>query len=413
MNFTSSTGNNNKNNSNAAVPFFAYHKQGFKNILTMKEYVTIEEVEQAYRDCKRRKTSSVGCMEYAQDWLLNNYNLYKELNAMTYETGPSKAFCVTRPKIREVFCAQFRDRVVHHLLMNHFGELFDAEMIPTAYACRKGKGTLCAARTTRRQIEEVSEGYTKEAWILKGDLQGFFMSIGRRKVFDMVEALIREKYTGGNTEWWLWLWKKIILNAPEHNCVRVGDLELWKLLPANKSLFTNGEGMGLPIGNLPSQVLANLLLSPFDRYMLQGLGASGRYGRYVDDFVCVHSDRHLLLDIYTGARVFLEDNLGLTLHPRKFYLQEARKGVTFAGAAIKPGRAYPSRRTVQNLFTLIRKYNISKIDVEKFALRYNSYMGHLRWHNTWRARKRAWQCCKKAGLMNTNYNKITILTKRK
>lgn len=371
----------------------------------MTEHVTIEEVNAAWLDCRKRKGSTDGCVEYARDWLLNNLALWRELNSRDYEIGESKAFCVTRPKLREVFCAQFRDRIVHHLAVNRFLPLFESRMSGNAYACRKGKGTLYAARRTREQIERVSEGYTREAWILKGDLQGFFMSIDRQFLYEMVERILLEAGVD-DLEWWLWLWRKIILHAPEHNCRKVGDLGLWEKLPENKSLFTNGEGMGLPIGNLPSQVLANLLLSPFDLFMEERLGGEGGYGRYVDDFTCVHPDKALLLDLYEDARVFLRERLRLTLHPRKFYLQEARKGVTFAGACIKPGRTYPSRRTAQGLFEAIDGFNRHDVALSDFVNTYNSYTGQMRHHATYGLRWRAWKsitdkdhlCC-----VNMNY----------
>ena len=99
----------------------------------MHEYITIDDVYKGYRDCKRFKASTTGCVEYMQNYLANNLQLYQDLNSMTYEIGQSKAFCVTRPKLREVFCAQFRDRVVHHILAIKFMDIFEAEMLDCAY----------------------------------------------------------------------------------------------------------------------------------------------------------------------------------------------------------------------------------------------------------------------------------------
>lgn len=375
----------------------------------MKEYVTIEDIERAWRECKRRKGSSWGQVEYSRDWLTNNVELWRDLNNMTYEIGESRAFCVTRPKLREVFCAQFRDRIVHHLAVGKFLDIFEAEMSDNACACRKGKGTLYGIRRLRDDIERVTENYTKEAWILKGDLQGFFMSIGRQQLWGVVERLIREKYAGEDMEWWLWLWKKLILNAPEKNCVKVGDLSLWEKLPRDKSLFTSG-GKGLPIGNLPSQILANLLLSPFDKWMEARLLPEGGYSRYVDDFVCVHRDKKLLLNLYEGARAYLKDSLGLRLHPKKFYLQQARKGVSFVGATIKPHRLLASRRTVKNTFEKIELYNEDKIGIDDFANSYNSYIGHVRHFDSYGLRRRAWRAINNYdGLCCVNMKKIIRL----
>lgn len=147
------------------------HQAGYcKFIESMYEYITIDDVYGGYRDCKRFKADTVGCVEYMQNYLANNLQLYRDLNSMAYEIGQSKAFCVTRPKLREVFCAQFRDRVVHHILAIKFMDIFEAEMLDCAYACRKGKGTLYGIEHVRQQIIDVSREYTVETWILKCDL---------------------------------------------------------------------------------------------------------------------------------------------------------------------------------------------------------------------------------------------------
>lgn len=362
----------------------------------MKEYIPIELIDEAYRDCCKYKGGTEGCLEYKMNYLLNNLQLYNELNSMIYEIGKSKAFCVTRPKLREVFCAQFRDRIVHHILAIKFLLILEGEMIEDAYACRKGKGTDYGIDDIRQQMERVSENYTKETWILKCDLQGFFMSIKRKLLYDMVEKLIREKYQGDDIDFWLWLWRKVIMNDPSKNCVRVGDLSLWDRLPANKSLFTCGEGKGLPIGNLPSQILANLLMSVFDKWILSRIGKSGGYGRYVDDFVVISRDKGLLLDILQDSRSFLFKQLKLTLHPDKVYLQEVKKGVKFTGAVIKPGRVYAGNTTVQHLFDIIEKWNStenpSKEQTERFVVQVNSLFGHLVHRDSYGIR---WRACKK------------------
>jgi len=361
----------------------------------VKEYVSIELIDEGYRDCRKRKGSTEGCMEYGNDYLLNNLRLYGELNSMTYEIGKSKAFVVTRPKLREEFCAQFRDRIVHHILAIKFLPIFEAEMVDNAYACRKGKGTDYGINHIRQQMERVSEDYTKEAWILKCDLQGFFMSIGRKMLYGIVENLLREKYHGDDIDFWLWLWRKVIMNDPSKNCEKVGDLKLWNKLPSNKSLFTCGEGKGLPIGNLPSQILANLLMSRFDKWVLECIGKDGGYGRYVDDFVVISRNKRLLLSILHDARIFLRKELGLTLHPNKIYLQEAKKGVKITGAVIMPHRVYVSNNTIDHLFEVIEGWNDLENptieETERFVKRMNSLFGHLVHRDSYAIRWRAWK----------------------
>ena len=291
-------------------------------------------------------------------------------------------------------------------------------MVDNAYACRKGKGTDYGIYHIRQQMERVSDNYTKETWILKCDLQGFFMSINRRMLYDIVEKIIREKYQGGDMDFWLWLWRKVIMNDPSKNCVKVGDLSLWYRLPANKSLFTCGEGIGLPIGNLPSQILANLLMSAFDKWILSRIGKSGGYGRYVDDFVVISRDKGLLLDILRDSRSFLFKQLKLTLHPDKVYLQEVKKGVKFTGAVINPGRVYAGNATVQHLFDVIKKWNStenpSKEQTERFVIKVNSLFGHLVHRHSYGIRWRAWKDVKhKDKIYCVNMKKIIEFKNKK
>lgn len=383
-----------------------------------KEYVSLEDVYAAYYDCRKHKGSTYGYLEYSLNYIENNYRLYAELNSGTYRIGKSKAFCVMHPKLREVFCAQFRDRIVHHLLALKFGELLDGELTDRAYACRKGKGTDYGISDVRTQIERVTEDYTQEAWILKCDLQGFFMSIDRRLLFGLLERTIREKYKGGDIEWWLNLWRMVVLHDPSKNCVKVGDLALWNRLPTNKSLFTCGEGKGLPIGNLPSQLLANLLLANFDREMIRRLGKDGGYGRYVDDFVAVHKDREVLHASLQWAREYLRTELGLTLHPRKISLQRASSGVRFTGVMIRPHRTLPSVRIVEHLYDVIEEFgrceNPQGEELARFTNRINSLLGLIAQSASYNVRRRAWYMMPhKDKVYCVNMKKVKIKNKYK
>lgn len=380
-NWNTSLNNNNKNNNNLVVPFLDY----------CMEYITLEELYAAYTDCCKRKRSSKGFLEYYGDWMMNNYRLWKSLNDKTYTIGQSKVFIVTRPKIREVFCAEFKDRIVHHLLINKFGELIESRMIDNSFSCRKEKGVLKGLQSVARQIAEESNNYTHEAWILKCDLQGFFMSINRKLVWRIVKKLIRKNYHNADADWWLWLWKLVILNAPEKNCHYVGDPNLRYRVPRNKSLFYSG-GNGLPIGNLPSQVLANLLLSSFDHYALsKGVG----YARYADDFLTVSSVKQELLKLIPLYKEFLKEKLKLTMHPSKIYIQEAHNGVTFIGGVIKPGRTYIGNRCVSNMYMALHYWNNlespNENDLRVFLSTINSYFGFMRHTNSYGIRWKAWR----------------------
>ena len=356
----------------------------------MCEYITIEEIYEAYYDCRYRKRNKNSALKYELNYEVENHKLWKELNAQTYEIGYSLAFCVTRPKLREVFAADFRDRIVHHLIMLKFLPLIEREMIDDSYNCRKGKGSMYAVDRVKGFIEEVSEGYEEETWVLKCDIQGFFMSINKDILWRELEGLIRREYTGGDIEWWLWLIKKVIMHRPERKCYKRGNLRLWEYLPRNKSLFTSN-GKGLPIGNLTSQIFGNFYLTVFDKWVLSWLNKNEKYGRFVDDFVIISQDKRKLLNMIPHIRAFLKERLDIRLHPDKIYLQEVKKGLPFVGSVVKPNRKYTGNRTVNAMFEKIRYWlEDESADDEKFVMSINSYFGFLIHNNSYGIRYRAW-----------------------
>lgn len=350
----------------------------------MEDRLSLFDVWLAYADCRLRKRNSRACAEFERNELINLQQLCDDLNNRTYTIGRSDTFCVTRPKVREVFAADFRDRIVHHLLIQKLLPILEEEFIEDTYNCREKKGTDYGVNRLHEYLQQYPNG-----WILKCDLKGFFMSINRELLADMLEKFIREKYLKDDTEEVVWLTRMIVTHAPEKNCIRKGDLSLWKKLSDNKSLFTNGEGLGLAIGNLTSQVFANFYLSGFDHFITD---RGFVYGRYVDDFFILSNDKEQLLSLIPEIRSYLI-TLGLTLHPNKIHLQPIRHSITFIGSVLKGQRIYAGDRTVGHAVDLIRFYNhfpYKEEYIESFAQRYNSYMGYLIHRRTYKIRRKLW-----------------------
>ncbi len=352
----------------------------------MSEWCSVEDVYAAYLDCKKRKSKSTSYARFAANEAANIYALWKDLNEHTYEIGSSDAFCVTRPKVREVFAAQFRDRIVHHLIMLRLLPLFEQAFIQDTYNCRKGKGTDYG-------IKRVAEFMTAHpnGWVLKCDLRCFFMSIDKPLLADALDKFIHENYHAADVEEVASLVRQIVLHQPEMKCIRKGDLKLWDVLQKGKSLFGSDGNHGLAIGNLTSQIFANYYLLPLDEWLANIDGVC--YGRYVDDFVLVSDDKKLLLGLLPKIRAFLQERLMLTLHPSKVYLQPVRHGVKFLGSVIKQERLYAGSRTVGNATEVVREYNLiadKEKYIEKFAQKYNSYMGYLSHRKTYAIRWKIW-----------------------
>lgn len=348
--------------------------------------------------------------EFEVHYESNLIELHREITTGTYTQRPSITFVITKPDYREIFAANFRDRIVHHWIRQRIEPLFEERLIPATFNCRKGKGTLAAQKYAGQAIREVSANYTKDCYVMKLDVKGFFMSIDRQRICDKVLRFVEERYHEDDAKTLLFLLRKVLLNAPEKNCTRKGDLSLWRHIKPHKSLFTNGEGKGLPIGDLVVQMAANLLLDDTDHFITETLGIT--MARYVDDMILISESKQTLLDAVPMIREFLKRSAGVTLHPDKFYLQHYTKGVKFIGAVIKRGRTYISNRTVNNAFGAVRKFNRRKASAENMVASVNSYLGIMRHHATYNIRKRLvgtitpeWY---QTITIDSNYNKATV-----
>ena len=347
--------------------------------------VTTEGMLEAYYDCRRSKRRTASAIVYEMNYESNLIALRDRINTRTYQPGKSICFVVTRPRYREVFAASFEDRIVHHYIALRLEPLFELVFSPRTFNCRKGKGQLYGVKMLEADIKEASNNYTTDCYIMKLDLQGFFMSIDKSMLARMIDKFIVKYYKGNDIDDLRYLCQVVILHCPEKNCERHSPREMWDHLPANKSLFTNGEGKGVAIGNLFAQLFANFLLNELDWYIEE---LSIKYhGRYVDDFYCIHKDKQVLLSAVPKIRAKLAE-LGLSLNPKKFYFQHYTKGVEFTGAVVKPYRTYCCNRVLTNFIAAVRKLNRSKNidDVTHAVCSINSYLGLLRQSNEYAQR---------------------------
>ena len=395
-----------------------YYKNMFRKI--KYEYVSYDELYKAYQDCRKHKWKTKNAANFQMNLSSNLNYLYYELNTGKYKIGKSIAFIVDKPVKREVFAADFRDRIVHHLVINRLMETFEQVMINNSFSCRKGKGTLYGIKMLESEVKKITENYTKDAYVLKCDLKSFFMTISKKLLYDKIEKLVMEEIYPNdsfNADFINNLIKLIIFNNPQDDCIRKQKISKWKQLPKDKSLFNTPKTHGIPIGNLTSQIFANFFLKDFDYYIYNELNFK-YYGRYVDDFYILFEDKQTLLEAIPKMKEKLKE-ININLHPNKIYIQNINKGVKFIGGIIKPNRTYIAKRTINNLkhfiYTTHKKNNIHDIneyDVLKFISSFNSYFGFMKHHNTFNIRRKIL----KSNLMKPfmekvyykNYNKIII-----
>lgn len=378
----------------------------------------------AYEECRRNKAWTDAAIAFEIHYENELLELRKRTERGEYEPGASIAFLVQWPSLREVFAAMFRDRNIQTWIAQRINPLFEAQFIPASFNCRVGKGTLAAVKYLQDAIREKSENYTRDCWVLKYDLKGFFMSINRAMVTDKLCRFIRERYKGDDIETLIYLTRITLLNSPADNCIMQGDPRGWDALPANKSLFTVPEGHGLPIGNITSQLVANFLLDETDHYLTETLGLT--IARYVDDTAIVDCDKERLLAAMPLIREHLWKTAGVRVNPKKYYLQHYKKGVKFLGMVIKGDRRYVANRTLGKAMCRLHGFNKMaeergaawcKANAEHFVSCINSYLGLMRQGQEYGMRRafcgqisEAWL---KYIVINWDFNKIILKNKYK
>ena len=311
----------------------------------MASLFTFENVYRAYLDCRRKKRGKQAALAFevnAEQYLLQ---LTRELEDRTYHPFPSFCFVAKNDKHREVFAADFRDRVVHHLLVRRLEKIWEPVFIYDSYACRKGKGTHGAVERLRSFTHKVTANQTRRAWFAQLDIRAFFPSIDRNILLSMVLSRLQNEELR-------WLSELLILHDSTIDPVFTCSPEKWKNVPTQKSLFSVPSGKGLPIGNLTSQFFANVYLNSLDQFVKHSLKVRW-YMRYVDDLVLLDLDRHTLQDWTEEIGTFLKNTLKLDLHPNRRIIRPVSNGIDFVGYIVRPSHLYIRKRVVEKCKTAI------------------------------------------------------------
>ncbi len=292
--------------------------------------------------CRKIKRKSISALQFEISFEKQLIELEVELKNKKYELGQYSCFAINEPKIREVWAADFRDRIVHHLLIGYLEPIWEKIFIFHSYACRKNKGGHLA-------INYVKKSISSDQFYLQADIQSYFTSIDKNILFSIIKKHV-------NNPDILWLSEKIIFHNPTSNYIIKGDKKLLSSIPRHKSLFENIPNKGLPIGNLTSQFFANVYLNELDQFIKHKLKCKN-YFRYMDDILILHSSKSQLLQWQKEIENFLETKLKLKLHPKKNILQKVNKGINFCGYIIKPNYILIRRRTVKKLKNKLWQFN--------------------------------------------------------
>ena len=326
-------------------------QQDYENLVT--------DLRRAFRKARKHKANTGSCIRCMMEIEEELDELARTILDGTYAMRPSICFIVTTPVLREVIAADFRDRVVHHYIFDYLNSQLERELIEDCYSCREGKGTGYGVDRLKHHILSCSQNYTRECWALQLDISGYFMSIDRWKLYTMAMELMvrigRQRNKQGTMLRDLSkhrlvevLLAKVILYDPLANCEVRDRKNLYDRLPHSKSLRYSPPGVGLPIGNLTSQMFSNLYMNGFDQWVKRVLKVK-HYGRYVDDSFYISTDKDRLLGLVPVIDAYLQQHCGLRLNLNKTKLTEVKMGVSFLGIHLKPHRRYVRRDTLSRI----------------------------------------------------------------
>ncbi len=349
---------------------------------------TFENIYKAYLQCRKNKRNTINALEFEYNLLENLHDLYYDLNKKHYRVGKSLCFLTSSPKLREVFASDFRDRVVHHVLVNELEPHFERKFIHDVYSNRKSKGTHQAVKQAKRYMCQTPKGY-----YLQLDIKGFFYNLDKMILLEK----LKKEVIGSNLDVSsvLYLASKIIFHDPTNSYVFKGDVSKLALLPAHKTLFKIPKSKGLPIGNLTSQFFANVYMNDFDNFIKRKLKVK-RYIRYVDDFVLFDESKERLKWLKEQIETYLQKELKLTLR-EDVKLKKHSDGLDFLGYIIRPHYVLVRQRVINNYKRKKAQYlqdyenqkgEMSLSEIKVFLSVKASFVGHIKHANSYNLNKK-------------------------
>ncbi len=280
----------------------------------------------------------------------NIIQLHNDLASKTYKHDSYYAFHITDPKPRHIHKATVRDRVLHRAIYRVLYPIFDPIFVSDSFSCRKEKGTHEAMKRFRKFSFQVTQNHTRTAWALKCDIKKFFANIDQVLLLRLLEARIADKQA-------LWLFEKILESFDSGNLQK-----------------------GLPLGNITSQLFANVYMNELDQFVKHQLKLKC-YLRYADDFLFLSEDKQALLNILPQVQDFLSEKLKLTVHPDKIVFKTLASGIDFLGFV-----HFLNHRVMR---TTTRRRMMRKIQEKPVDPTLQSYLGLMKHGDTYQQQKGA------------------------
>jgi len=322
--------------------------------------ISPENLFLAWDEFQRNKRNKTDVREFKWHLEENIFMLHRDLVAKNYRHGPYEGFHISDPKQRHIHKASVRDRILHHAIFAAINPIFEETFIATSFSCRVGYGSHRGVRVMEKKIRNVAQNGTRTCYVLKCDVQKFFDSLDHGVLLGILAIRIKDEST-------LWLLREV-----------VGSFST-----VHSPLFGK---KGVPIGNLTSQLFANIYMNELDHFMKHGLRVL-HYGRYTDDFLVVSPDRLYLEGLLPRIESFLAERLALKLHPKKVEIRTLHEGIDFLGYTIFEKfclvRTRTKRRMEWKLKNRVADFRANRISQDSLDASVQSYMGVLSHANTY------------------------------
>jgi RNA-directed DNA polymerase len=297
----------------------------------------------AWEEFVKGKRGKKDIQEFALNLMDKIILLHQDLKSFSYRHGGYYAFKISDSKPRDIHKASVRDRLVHHSVHRILYPFFDRTFIDGSFSCRNKKGTHKAIKKLRQYFYKVSLNDTCTCFCLKMDIKKFFANIDHEVLFNILQEHIEDSDL-------LWLLENII-----------------------KSFSSKGNSIGLPLGNLTSQLFVNIYMNEFDQFVKHKLKEK-YYIRYADDFIVLSEDYEHLIEITSQIKTFLKEHLKLKVHENKVFIKTISSGLDFLGII-----NFTDHRTLR---TKTKKRIIKRIN----EINSPSYLGLLKHCNSYKIR---------------------------
>jgi len=291
------------------------------------EIVSVDNLLEAWKEFEKGKKNKPDVQEFSLKLMDNILSLNRDLSQGKYRHGGYESFIIHDPKQRHIHKAEVRDRMVHHAIYRILYPIFDESFIHDSYSCRNDKGTHKAVRRLESFYRRVSRNYTHPCFALKCDIKKFFFSVDHEILLGLIEKKIK-------------------------------DTDVLSLIDEIIQSFSKEEGKGIPIGNLTSQLFANIYLHELDMFVKHELKVR-YYIRYCDDFVILSDDILYLENVCAEIKKFVEIELKLSFHKDKITIRKLKQGIDFLGYVVLPHHTVLRTKTKKRMLQRVNENNVS------------------------------------------------------